>query len=73
MAGRATSSLGEIDLFRFKTISTTGPVLDCPENLYNLRVLNQELKLKDEILDKFVFCQAVKQSRLICTNKIGSY
>jgi Protein of unknown function (DUF3435) len=33
----------------FKTISTTGPVLDCPESLYNLRVLNglgqQELKL----------------------------
>jgi Protein of unknown function (DUF3435) len=50
----------------FKTISTTGPVLDCSESLYNLRVLNglgqQELKLKDEILDKFVFCQAVRET-----------
>ena len=44
----------------FKVISTTGPVLDCPEKLYSLAVLDgkeqQELKLKDEILDKFVFC-----------------
>jgi hypothetical protein len=45
----------------FKTRSSTGSVLDCPENLYRLRVLEglgqQQLKLKDEILDKFVFCQ----------------
>jgi hypothetical protein len=45
----------------FKRISSTGPVLDCPEKLYSLKVLNgkgqQELKLKDELLDKFVFCQ----------------
>ena len=45
----------------FKMFSTAGPVLDCPEKLYSLRVLNdkrqQELKLKDKILDKFVFCQ----------------
>jgi Protein of unknown function (DUF3435) len=50
----------------FKTISTTGPVLDCPENLYNLRVLNGlgqlELKLKDEIQDKFVFRQAARET-----------
>jgi Protein of unknown function (DUF3435) len=50
----------------FKTISTTGPVLDCPENLYSLRVLNglgqQELKLKDEIRDEFVFCQTVRET-----------
>ncbi|OJJ86988.1 uncharacterized protein ASPGLDRAFT_32731 [Aspergillus glaucus CBS 516.65] len=45
----------------FKKISTTGPVLDSPEKLYILGVLDgkgqQELKQKDEILDKFVFCQ----------------
>lgn len=44
-----------------KRISATGPVLNCPEKLYSLGVLNskgqQELKLKGEILDKFVFCQ----------------
>ena len=36
----------------FKKISTTGPVLDCPEKLYSLGVLDgkgqQELKLKNE-------------------------
>ncbi|RJE18905.1 hypothetical protein PHISCL_08754 [Aspergillus sclerotialis] len=50
----------------FKKMFTTGPVLDCPEKLYSLRVLNgkgqQELKLKDEILDKFVFCQVERQA-----------
>ncbi|GIJ89518.1 hypothetical protein Asppvi_008460 [Aspergillus pseudoviridinutans] len=49
----------------FKTVSTTGPVLDCAEKLYSLEVLDgkgqQELKLKDEILDKFVFCQVERQ------------
>ncbi|KAL4950839.1 hypothetical protein BDW69DRAFT_186978 [Aspergillus filifer] len=56
-------------LFRiqaFKNFSTEGLVVDCPENLYNLGVLEglgqQELKLKDEILDHFVFCQAVRES-----------
>ncbi|KAL3428754.1 hypothetical protein BDV09DRAFT_201273 [Aspergillus tetrazonus] len=55
-------------LFRiqaFKNFSTEGLVVDCPENLYNLGVLDglgqQELKLKDEILDQFVFCQAVRE------------
>ncbi|GLA10386.1 hypothetical protein AnigIFM60653_004877, partial [Aspergillus niger] len=41
-------------------------VVDCPENLYNLGVLDglgqQELKLKEEILDRFVFCQAVREA-----------
>ena len=50
----------------FKKSSTTGPVLDCPAKLYSLKVLNgkgqQELKLKDEILDKFVFCQVERQA-----------
>ncbi|KAL2802972.1 hypothetical protein BJX63DRAFT_90216 [Aspergillus granulosus] len=56
-------------LFRiqgFKNFSEDGPVVDCPENLYNLGVLDglgeQELKLKDEILDQFVFCQAVREA-----------
>jgi hypothetical protein len=50
-------------LFRiqaFKNISKDGLVLNYPENLYNLSVLDglgeQLLKLKDEILDYFVFC-----------------
>ena len=58
--------LGMLFYKGFKTISTTGPVLDCPESLYNLRVLNglgqQELKLKDEIFDKFVLRQAVRET-----------
>lgn len=40
--------------------------MDCPEKLYRLRVLDglgeQELKLKDEILDQNVFCQAVREA-----------
>ncbi|THC95541.1 hypothetical protein EYZ11_004966 [Aspergillus tanneri] len=50
----------------FKTLSTMGPVLDSPERLYSLGVLDgkgqQELKLKDEIQNKFVFCQAVRET-----------
>ncbi|RAL06608.1 DUF3435 domain-containing protein [Aspergillus homomorphus CBS 101889] len=56
-------------LFRikaFKKFSKDGLVVDRPENLYNLGVLDglgeQELKLKDEILDQFVFCQALRES-----------
>lgn len=49
----------------FKTISTNGPVLECPEKLYSLGVLDgkgqQQLKLRDEILDKFVFCQVERE------------
>lgn len=45
----------------FKSISTSGPVLDCAEKLYRVKVLDgkgqQPLLLKDELLDKFVFCQ----------------
>ena len=41
-------------------------VVDCPENLYNLGILKglgqQELKLKNEVLDRFVFCQAVREA-----------
>ncbi|KAK9847394.1 hypothetical protein MYU51_019501 [Penicillium brevicompactum] len=55
-------------LFRigaFKSLSKDGPVMDCPEKLYRLRVLHglgeQELKLKDEILDQNVFCHALRE------------
>ena len=45
----------------FKKISTTGSVLNSVEKLYSLTVLEgkgqQELQLKDELLDMFVFCQ----------------
>ncbi|EQL28673.1 hypothetical protein BDFG_08585 [Blastomyces dermatitidis ATCC 26199] len=56
-------------LFRigaFKSLSKDGPVTDCPEKLYSLRVLDglgeQELKLKDELLDQHVFCQALREA-----------
>lgn len=55
-------------LFRigaFKKISRDGPTLNRPENLYSLGVLNglgqQEPKIK-EILDQFVFCQAIREA-----------
>ena len=39
--------------------------MNCPEKLYSLRVLSglgqQELKLKDEILDRHVFCHALRE------------
>lgn len=45
----------------FKRRSSNGPVLDCPENLYRLGILDglgqQPLLLKEDLLDKFVFCQ----------------
>ncbi|KAJ5776688.1 uncharacterized protein N7511_001699 [Penicillium nucicola] len=54
-------------LFRigaFKTLSKDGRVMNCPENLYSLRVLNglgqQELRLRPEILDQYVFCHALR-------------
>ena len=50
----------------FKMFSIARPVLDCLEKLYSFRVLNdkgqQELKLKDKILDKFVFCQVEQEA-----------
>lgn len=55
-------------LFRidaFKSLSKDSPVMDSPEKLYSLRVLDglgeQELTLKDEILDRHVFCQALRE------------
>ncbi|GAB1202546.1 hypothetical protein APSETT445_001164 [Aspergillus pseudonomiae] len=50
----------------FKSISTTGPVLDSPEKLYSLTVPEglgqQKLKLKDELLGKYVFCQTIRET-----------
>ncbi|KAI3017333.1 hypothetical protein CBS147347_10329 [Aspergillus niger] len=50
----------------FKRFSKTGPVLDSPENLYSLGVPDgkgqQELLLKEELADKFVFCQVERES-----------
>jgi hypothetical protein len=41
------------------------PTVNCPENLYSLGVLEglneQNLPLKDELLDRYVFCQAVRE------------
>lgn len=55
-------------LFRvggFKSFTKDGRVVNCPENLYNLRVLDglrqQELKLKLRILDQYVFCHALRE------------
>ncbi|KAJ6103770.1 hypothetical protein N7486_003992 [Penicillium sp. IBT 16267x] len=55
-------------LFRidaFKSLSKDGPVMNNPKKLYSLRVLSglgqQELKLKDEILDRHVFCHALRE------------
>ncbi|ODH48530.1 hypothetical protein GX48_05401 [Paracoccidioides brasiliensis] len=59
----------------FKSISTTGPVLDSAEKLYSVKVLDgkgqQPLLLKDELLDKFVFCQTELTSTgfKICLDK----
>jgi hypothetical protein len=50
----------------FKSRSSTGPVLDRLENLYRFRVLNglgqQPLLIKEELLNKFVFCQVTRDA-----------
>ncbi|EEA23683.1 hypothetical protein TMatcc_006763 [Talaromyces marneffei ATCC 18224] len=50
----------------FKNISKTGPILDNAQKLYSVRIVDglnqQELKLKDEILDKYVFCQVERET-----------
>ncbi|OJD17648.1 hypothetical protein ACJ73_08782 [Blastomyces percursus] len=44
---------------------TLSPSIKCPEDLYSLRVLNglnqQELLLRDDLADQFVFCSAVRE------------
>lgn len=56
-------------LFRieaFEEASLDGPTLNCPENLYSLDALNgsgqQRLKIKDELLDQFIFCRATREA-----------
>jgi hypothetical protein len=50
----------------FKVQAFKSPSIDSPERLYSLNVLQglneQELPLKDKILDDFVFCQAVREA-----------
>jgi hypothetical protein len=50
----------------FKSITTTGPVLDSPEKLYSLEVLerlgHQKLKLKDKLRHKYAFCQTIRET-----------
>lgn len=55
-------------LFRigaFESFSKDGCAVNCPENLYNLRVLNglgqQKLKLRPEILDQYIFCHSLRE------------
>ncbi|OJZ79991.1 hypothetical protein ASPFODRAFT_86016 [Aspergillus luchuensis CBS 106.47] len=50
----------------FKRITKTGPVLDNAKKLYSVGIVDglnqQDLKLKDEILDKYVFCQVERET-----------
>ena len=50
----------------FKVQAFKSPSIYSPEKLYSLNVLQglneQELPLRDEILDDFVFCQAVREA-----------
>ncbi|KFY96390.1 hypothetical protein V500_02463 [Pseudogymnoascus sp. VKM F-4518 (FW-2643)] len=50
----------------FKVQAFKSPSIYSPEKLYSLNVLQgmneQELPLKDEMLDNFVFCQAVREA-----------
>jgi Protein of unknown function (DUF3435) len=51
-------------LFRLQAFKS--PLVNSPEQLYELGVLRglnkQDLPLKDEFLDQFVFCQAIRAS-----------
>ncbi len=53
----------------FKAQAFNSPSIDSPERLYSLDVLDglneQELPLKDELSDDFVFCQAVREAHNI--------
>lgn len=56
-------------LFRigaFEGMGQDGPTLNSLENLYNLNVLNaagqRRLKIRHELLDQFVFCQAISEA-----------
>jgi hypothetical protein len=53
----------------FKAQAFKSPSIDFPEKLYSLDVLDglneQELPLKDELGDDFVFCQAVREAHSV--------
>jgi hypothetical protein len=53
----------------FKAQAFKSPSIDSPERLYSLDVLDglneQELPLKDELGDDFVFCQAVREAHSV--------
>lgn len=50
----------------FKTISITDSMLNSSKNLYNFEILNeldqQKTSLKNEILNKYVFCQMIQET-----------
>jgi hypothetical protein len=50
----------------FKRITENGPVLDNAQKLYSVGIVDglnqQDLKLKDDILDKYVFCQVERET-----------
>jgi hypothetical protein len=54
----------------FKVQAFKSPSIVSPEKLYSLNVLNgmneQQLPLKDELSDDFIFCQAVETACGVC-------
>lgn len=54
-------------LFHIKAFES--PNVDCPENLYSLNVLQglneQRLPLREDLADKYVFCEAIQQGEIV--------
>jgi hypothetical protein len=54
----------------FKIQAFKSPSIVSPEKLYSLNILNgmneQQLPLKDELSDNFIFCQAVETAYSVC-------
>jgi hypothetical protein len=54
----------------FKVQAFKSPSIVSPKKLYSLNVLNgmneQQLPLKDELSDDFIFCQAVETAYSVC-------
>ncbi|KAI2449664.1 hypothetical protein LOY86_005665 [Ophidiomyces ophidiicola] len=54
-------------LFHIKAFQS--PNIDCPENLYSLNVLpglnEQRLPLREELANKYVFCEAIQQGEVV--------
>ncbi|KAH7418893.1 hypothetical protein BKA64DRAFT_763767 [Cadophora sp. MPI-SDFR-AT-0126] len=53
----------------FKARAFKSPSIDCPERLYSLKVLKglneHPLPLRDEMNDEFIFCQAVREAKVV--------